>query len=78
MPYLHISLYSYRRRFYTKPNKLPIFFETPREMTIDEIKRIVSRFALTAELASDAGSAVVEIQRRPRILSHPIPAGEDE
>lgn len=30
-------------------------------MTVDEIKRVVSGFALTAKLASDAGFAVVEI-----------------
>lgn len=75
MPYRRASLC--RRGLYAAPDKVHIFFGTPREMTVDEIKRIVSRFALTAELASDAGFAVIEIQRRPRIRPHPIPVGED-
>ncbi|KAI8313341.1 NADH-dependent flavin oxidoreductase nadA [Colletotrichum sp. SAR11_240] len=38
-----------------------LLFGTPREMTIDDIKDVVRRFALTAKLASDAGFAGVEI-----------------
>lgn len=75
MPYLHTSLY--RGRVCITPNKLHIFFRAPQEMTIDDLKRIGSCFAITAELASDAGFAVVEIQRRPRILPRPISVEED-
>lgn len=76
MPYLRASLC--RRGLYAVLDKLHIFFRAPREMTVDEIKRVVSRFTVTAEPPSDVGFAVIENKRRLRIRPDPLPVGEDK
>lgn len=38
-----------------------LFFGTPKELSIDEIKDIVRQFAMTARLAADAGFAGIQV-----------------